>query len=82
MLTHLRDGSTGMRATFGPLWPTFRPTLRTKLTTMREVERMREVESEDGSPAALGQSKLTHLAQLKRRELEKECEVQFTFCGA
>ena len=46
-----------------------------QLTTMREVERMREVESEDGSLAALGRSKLTHLAKLKRRELEKECEV-------
>jgi len=68
VLTQLRDGSTAMQAHLGQH-------LRTKLTTMREVERMREVESEDGSPAALGRSKPTHLAKLKRRELEKECEV-------
>jgi hypothetical protein len=32
---------------------------------MREVERMREVESEDGSPAVLGLSKLTLGKKLK-----------------
>jgi hypothetical protein len=43
----LRDGSTGTRAHYGPH-------SQTKLTTMREVESMREVEGEDGSLAALG----------------------------
>jgi hypothetical protein len=48
---------------------------------MREVERMREVESEDGSLAALGRSKLTHLAKLKRRDLRRNARFSFYFAA-